>query len=60
MRSIILALIGAVCGLLLIFSGFNFRFGSTWWIGPPYAYPAAALAGGFVSLLADYAYRHWS
>jgi len=53
MSKVVVALIGAVLGTVPIWFGFTFHIG-TWWVGPPAAYPLAAVSGAILALVIRY------
>jgi hypothetical protein len=57
MPNVVVALVGAVVGLLLIYLGLNFHIGQ-WFISGSAAYIPAAIGGGAVALLIRYLLRH--
>jgi hypothetical protein len=57
MSNMIIALLGAVMGLLSIYFGLNFHIGQ-WFIGGSAAYIPAAIGGAAVALLIRYLLRN--
>lgn len=63
MRNLIIASVGAVFGMAMIWSGFNLRLGgpgSGLLLNGPAALIPAAAVGGVVALLLDYIIRKWT
>jgi hypothetical protein len=57
MSNLVVALVGAVVGLLLIYFGLNFHIGQ-WFISGNAAYIPAAIGGAAMALLIRYLLRH--
>ena len=57
MSNLIIASVGAVVGLLLIYFGLNFHIGQ-WFISGNEAYIPAAICGAAMALLIRYLLRH--
>jgi hypothetical protein len=57
MSNLVVALVGAVVGLLLIYFGLNFHIGQ-WFISGNAAYIPAAIGGTAMALLIRYLLRH--
>jgi len=60
LRLLLISLIGAAIGVLMIYLGFNLRFGgygSTWWLSAPDAYVPSAIAGAAGAIAIDAAVR---
>ena len=57
MSNVVVALVGAVVGLFLIYFGLNFHIGQ-WFIGGNEAYIPAAIGGAALALLIRYLLRH--
>jgi hypothetical protein len=57
MSNVVVALVGAVVGLLFIYFGLNFHIGQ-WFISGNEAYIPAAIGGGATALLIRYLLRY--